>query len=302
MLTMLLNMTALVIRRYYLMFGRHPRLAIDAFLGLQEHSSNDSDDSGQYVDKLKSRLDFAYKTAAAEAQKASERSKTRYDLRVRESILQPGDRVLVRNVALKGKSKLADKWEKETYVVISQPSRDIPVYKVRKEFVKGHVRTLHRNLLLPYMAIPPKPQVVPNPKKSMKYGEAEKSTREVQTYDTDSSTDSDNSQSEVYVIPQRRRNLNPCAPAFVPITDYSSVNDSSFQPRYSTIPFYTPEASNRQTHTQSDRGVSRLSSLPDYSASELYSHQQPSRSIMNDALSFQSPTIQRRSNRSSKTS
>ena len=39
------------------------------------------------------------------------RHKTVYDLRVRESQLQPGDRVLVRNVGVRGKRKIADRWE-----------------------------------------------------------------------------------------------------------------------------------------------------------------------------------------------
>ncbi|MCW4344300.1 MAG: RNase H-like domain-containing protein, partial [Candidatus Thiodiazotropha endolucinida] len=45
---------------YYLMYGRHPRLAIDAFLGLK--SSNEIPASRKdYSDKLKDRLEYAYK-------------------------------------------------------------------------------------------------------------------------------------------------------------------------------------------------------------------------------------------------
>ena len=43
---------------FYLMFGRHPRLAIDAFLGIglsEEHKSHQD-----YVDRLKDRLQYAY--------------------------------------------------------------------------------------------------------------------------------------------------------------------------------------------------------------------------------------------------
>ena len=36
------------------------------------------------------------------------------------SQLLPGGRVLVRNVGLKGKNKLADKWQKEVYLVVNR--------------------------------------------------------------------------------------------------------------------------------------------------------------------------------------
>ena len=87
---------------YFLMFGRHPRLAIDAYLGL--NSPEESISSREhYVTKLKKRLQFAYKIASKEAQKNAERHKARYDLKVREATLSIGDRVLVRQVGLKGK-------------------------------------------------------------------------------------------------------------------------------------------------------------------------------------------------------
>ena len=41
--------------------------------------------------------------------------------------------MLVRNVGLKGKNKLADKWEKEVYLVVDQPNKDVPVFVVKRE-------------------------------------------------------------------------------------------------------------------------------------------------------------------------
>ncbi|KAK3087159.1 hypothetical protein FSP39_002462 [Pinctada imbricata] len=138
---------------YYLMFGRHPRLAIDAYLGLYSEKESDPRDRVSYASKLNKRLKYAYKVAAAEAEKNASRYKCHYDLKVREATLAVGDKVLVRNVGLRGKNKLADKWSKEVYVVISIPNSDIPVYRVQKE-TGGPTRTLHRNLLLPFTAIP----------------------------------------------------------------------------------------------------------------------------------------------------
>ena len=79
---------------HYLMFGRHPRLAIDAFLGIKQDPGSPSKSS--YVSNLKKKLDFAYKVATKEARRQSRRHKKIYDLKVRESKLMAGDRVRVR--------------------------------------------------------------------------------------------------------------------------------------------------------------------------------------------------------------
>ncbi len=140
---------------YYLMFGRHPRLAVDAFLGLpsqQPHSSSHAD----YANKTEGQVCLMRMgIAARESRKAASRYKKYYDEKVRYTALQPGDRVLVRNVGLKGKHKLADTWEETPYIVKRQPMRDIPVYEVYQETAKSSkCRTLHRNMLLPFIALP----------------------------------------------------------------------------------------------------------------------------------------------------
>ena len=60
----------------------------------------------------------------------------------------------MRNVGLRGKQKLADRWESQPYVVCRQPNEDIPVYVVKPDNTRSRkTRTLHRNLLLPFMSI-----------------------------------------------------------------------------------------------------------------------------------------------------
>jgi hypothetical protein len=61
------------------------------------------------------------KTASKAAEKASRRHKTRYDLKVRNSVLKQGDRVLLKNNHIRGKQKLAHRWNREPYVIDSQP-------------------------------------------------------------------------------------------------------------------------------------------------------------------------------------
>ena len=118
-------------------------------------------------------MNFAYKTAAREAKKRAHRSKDMYDTKVRESVVRPGDIVLIRNVGLKDKHKLADRWNRQPYVVIAQPNKDIPVFAVKKEHGKGKAKLLHRNLLLPFMSIPSKPHKAMSAPKSTNKGETE---------------------------------------------------------------------------------------------------------------------------------
>lgn len=83
-----------------------------------------------------------------------EKNKARFDKQVTPSVLEVGDRVLVRNMRLCGKHKLEDKWEHDVYVVVSRAG-DLPVYTVRLEkTLDGPTWTLHRDLLLPCGFLP----------------------------------------------------------------------------------------------------------------------------------------------------
>lgn len=61
--------------------------------------------------------------------------------------LAEGDRVLVKNVNIRGKHKLADKWERPIHIVVKRIEGG-PVYVVKPETGKGPQRTLHRDVLL----------------------------------------------------------------------------------------------------------------------------------------------------------
>ncbi|XP_038555072.1 uncharacterized protein LOC119888541 [Micropterus salmoides] len=130
---------------YELMFGRQPRLPIDLAFGLPINTDKKS--HSQYVSDLRFRLEESYKIATSNAQKNADRNKMRFDKRVVNSTLEVGDRVLVRNVKLRGKHKLANKWEDDVYIVVKKAG-DLPVYTVKPESKDGPVRTVHRDLLL----------------------------------------------------------------------------------------------------------------------------------------------------------
>lgn len=146
---------------YELMFGRQPRLPIDLAFNVTL-SNRQQQSHSQYVQALKSHLRESYQLASKNAAKVAERNKIRYDQHVTESVLDVGDRVLVRNVRIRGKHKLSDRWESVVHVVVSQKD-NLPVYTVKPENQDGPTRTLHRDLLLPcgfLPAIPENPAVV----------------------------------------------------------------------------------------------------------------------------------------------
>ncbi|KAL6459833.1 hypothetical protein MHYP_G00315920 [Metynnis hypsauchen] len=137
---------------YELMFGRQPRLPVDLAFKLPvpegQHSSH-----SEYVQNLKSRLKESYKIAMEKAAKIAHKNKMRFDRHVIASDLEAGDRVLVRNVRIRGKHKISDRWEHTVHVVLRRAGT-LPVYTVKPEKGDGPLRTLHRDLLLPCGYLP----------------------------------------------------------------------------------------------------------------------------------------------------
>ncbi|XP_043953102.1 uncharacterized protein LOC122820018 [Gambusia affinis] len=143
---------------YELMFGRQPRLPVDLAFGLPV-SEQPSTSHSQYVEKLKSHLKESYKIATENSEKVMWKNKLRFDKQVTAAELSVGDRVLVRNVKLRGKHKLADRWESDVYI-IQKKAGTLPVYTVKPEGKDRPIRTLHRDLLLPcgYLSPASKPE------------------------------------------------------------------------------------------------------------------------------------------------
>lgn len=141
-----------VYRPFELMFGRQPRLLIDLAFGVPLRESPQTSHS-EYVRNLKSHLEESYKLATSNSAKVAARNKARFDRPLTESVLEVGDRVLVRSVSLRGKHKLANKWEPVVHVVTKRAG-DLPVYTVKPENQSRPLRTLHRDLLLPCGFLP----------------------------------------------------------------------------------------------------------------------------------------------------
>ncbi|XP_048860035.1 uncharacterized protein LOC125727403 [Brienomyrus brachyistius] len=135
---------------YQLMFGRQPSLPIDVPrypIGLNPERQSRVTHT-DFVKRLKERLRESYKLAVEHSDRTAQKNKERYDLKVRETILDEGDRVLVKNVGVRGKHKIADRWSRTVYRIVKRIN-DSPVYVITPVNADGPIRTLHRDLLLP---------------------------------------------------------------------------------------------------------------------------------------------------------
>jgi hypothetical protein len=98
--------------------------------------------------------------------------------------LQKGDRVLLKKVGLNGNHKLENKWERDPYIIGSQPATDIPVFVLTPEHRRSRKVTVHINMLLPILSLPTKEIVrehTPHkPKRSKENDSSENSTQEME--------------------------------------------------------------------------------------------------------------------------
>lgn len=169
----------------------------------------------QYAEGVKKDLQHAYQLAVGNSLKTQQRNKRLYDRRVKHQILEKGDRVLIKNLALTGKHKLVDRWNSLPYVV-QEKLPNLPVYRLKPETGTGGIRTLHRDHLLPIgegvrVNLPdPRSEV---PEKRVTRSKAEEETQKHQMKDKDRrekgleseviESDSENSMDEYYPVQQK---------------------------------------------------------------------------------------------------
>ena len=137
---------------FFLLFGRSPRLPIDVIFGIELTASLNYP---AYVKEWQATIREAYALASKRSEASGMKGKRQYDRIVNSSVLQPGDRVLVRNLSKRGgPGKLRSYWEETIYQVVERKGDDSPVHEIRPETGVGRRRVIHRNLLLPCNDLP----------------------------------------------------------------------------------------------------------------------------------------------------
>ena len=123
---------------HYLMFGCRPRLPVDFVfptngsnkVPMREASTKCVD---VYVASKWDRLRIALWEAQAQSMAEACTQKWYYDRKKGTVNLKPGDLILVKADAFKGKRKIKDRWEEETWEVVHQIVNDIPSYEVMNQ-------------------------------------------------------------------------------------------------------------------------------------------------------------------------
>ena len=133
------------------MLGQQPRLLVDfVFPIIGSNTAPTREASAKCVDVYIASLQDKLRTALWEvqAQLTAEacRQKWYHDRKIGTVNLKPGNLVLVKADAFKGKRKIKDRWEEETWEVVHQIVTDVPSYKVTNQH--GRSRVLHQNQLL----------------------------------------------------------------------------------------------------------------------------------------------------------
>ena len=92
-----------------------------------------------YAASVWDRLRTALWEAQAQSTAEACRQKWYYNRKIGTVNLKPGDLVLVKADAWKGKRKIRDGWEEETWEVVHQIVADIPSYKVMNQCRRSQV-------------------------------------------------------------------------------------------------------------------------------------------------------------------
>ena len=86
-----------------------------------------------YVASIRDRLRTVLQEAQAQSTAEACQQKWYYDRKIGAVNLKPGNLVLVKADAWKGKRKIKDRWEEETWEVVHPIVPDVPSYEVMNQ-------------------------------------------------------------------------------------------------------------------------------------------------------------------------
>ena len=136
---------------HYLMLRWRPRLPVDFVfptIGSSEAPMRKASTKhvDAYVASVWDRLRTTLWEAQAQSMAEAHCQKWYYDRKIGAVNLKPGNLVLVKEVAFKGKKKIKDRWEEDMWEVVHQIATDIPSYEVTNQHGKSCI--LHWDWLL----------------------------------------------------------------------------------------------------------------------------------------------------------
>ena len=138
-------------RPHYLMFGWWPRLPVVFIfptIGSNEAPMRETSIShvDEYVASVCDRLRTVLWETQAQSMAEVHWQKWYYNRKISVVNLKPGNLILVKVDAFKGRREIWDRWKEETWEVVHQIMTDTPSYKVTNQYGKPQV--LHWNQLL----------------------------------------------------------------------------------------------------------------------------------------------------------
>ena len=134
---------------YFLLFGREPRLLIDLILEPMNKTTQQT--HSKFVHDWKDQMSQAYKIVSTKSCCRKHKDIARHDSKGPLTVvLEKGDRVLIRNLSVRGGTeKMRSFWEDKVYVIIENLNSENIGYKVQPENdLNGKICTLYRTMLL----------------------------------------------------------------------------------------------------------------------------------------------------------
>ena len=129
------------------MFSRKPRLPIDIILETEgDHPRGNHKD---HLSSWKREMEDAFQSAFAKSSERKEKdTKRKLQTGPCLGVLEPGDRVLFKNLTPRGDpEKLTLFWEQGIAEIVKRHENDV-TYSVKSIAEPGKIRTLHRNMLM----------------------------------------------------------------------------------------------------------------------------------------------------------